>query len=1062
MALRLQVSNSLGQLSQQLCADLQAQQNGVFQPYYIVTQTEGMNNWLKLQLASNLGIAANCRFMSPNNFTYEIYATLGGRYVQPLTSENLCWLLFRLLDDADFRRQFPEVAEYYSRQAPDKDIKRMALAENIADLFDQYQIYRHRMIGEWNRSSLADVKAKEWQKYLWIKAQLVAGEKFPDKTAIGDYILRSLKDPALSQKLRQAMPAAHIFGISVTSAYHLEILQAVGNVIDITFHIVNPSPSIYWFDDRSEKQLLIMKKKGFADVDEVSAGNPLLASWGKLIRNTFGLLFEVDDLANAYEEVALTEPGTESLLQKIQHDIFLNSTASERNPVLEADLNDGTVTVNASFTPAREVEVLYNYLVGLIDRRKEDLSPRDIVVMVTDINTYAPYIRAVFNTAPHVFPYTIADESYTAGDTISNALKSILDMNAGNFKAEQVLQLLDSAWIRKRFGIADPDLIRKVVNRANIRFGIEGSKEDDTVYVSWKYGIERIMYGICMSGNEEYQSGDDTLYPLDMVEGAESFQVIRFCHFIDVLMTSISERQRPRTVAQWIVYVNGVLDNLVFNAEDVVEEDYTVLVKQLERYNTMSEVMDEKISYEVFCHSFLKTLGGASRSGSFASGGITFCSLIPMRSIPFRVVALLGMNYDKFPRRESPSGFNLMELNPQKGDRNVKDNDKHLFLETLLSAQQYFYLSYVGRSAKDNTVVPPSAVVDELLDYIEAGTEQLNVREALVTVQPLHGFNRRYQPGNGRLYSYLNNYREVPENELKASADETELSFDEISLPAFFSFFKNPFKSYYNRVLHIQYESEDVLLAETELFALDHLQKWSLKHEMVVADPSDLPALRTRMVKAGRLPLRNMAEVAIQQLEAEVADIRMLFKDCTGGMEESSIAIDLTVGNSKITGTLKNVYGNRLIALSWSKNETKYLIEAYLRYLLTRASGADVELHFISAVKESVFIAEPIAEVEAQQRLAALLELYKQGHRQIIPFYPDLHITPAKLLTLTPEEFVASVKKKTDNREYPCTDNYLMREYHGGFLRNSETFDHYQVAASLLLEPLPNLFPNYY
>lgn len=404
----------------------------------------------------------------------------------------------------------------------------------------------------------------------------------------------------------------------------------------------------FWFDDRNEKQLARWRQKGLNDIEDPKAGNALLTGWGRVIQDSFSLFFAYDAFINAYQEIELVEPATDSLLHKIQHDIFSAATTN-RQPISSRDITDGSITINACYTIAREVEVLYNYLVHLVAGRKEKLSPRDIVVMVSDIDAYAPYIKAVFNNAPYTFRYTIADESYTDNDNLFNALHAVLTMNEENFKAETIMQLLDFSYIRKRFNLYDTALIRRIIEAANIRFGISGSKKDETHFVSWQYGIQRIMYGICMSGGEEYGSGDDSFFPLDIIEGSDADEVIRFCHFADVLMSSIVDRRRSRSIVEWVAYTEQVLHNLVFEPVEEIDEDYNTLIKQLTAYNALNEFMREKVTFEVFSHSFLDSLTGSTRSGLFVNGGITFCSLIPMRSIPFKVVALMGLNYDKFP-----------------------------------------------------------------------------------------------------------------------------------------------------------------------------------------------------------------------------------------------------------------------------------------------------------------------------------------------------------------------------------------------------------------------------
>ena len=100
-------------------------------------------------------------------------------------------------------------------------------------------------------------------------------------------------------------------------------------------------------------------------------------------------------------------------------------------------------------------------------------------------------------------------------------------------------------------------------------------------------------------------------------------------------------------------------------------------------------------------------LDRARLNAAFLSGGITFCEHVPMRAIPFRVVCLLGMDDESFPRSSARASFDLMQ-NPRLGDRNLRDDDRQLFLEALLSARDALLVTYVGQSAQDDSVRPAS------------------------------------------------------------------------------------------------------------------------------------------------------------------------------------------------------------------------------------------------------------------------------------------------------------------------------------------------------------------
>lgn len=1057
MALYLKVSNSLDSLAAGLANNLKAAGDSVFDPHYIVTQTDGMNNWLKLQIAHRLGITANCRFLKPNELVHQLYYLLGGKYTEMLSASNLSWLLFKLLGEKEFIHRFPSIADYFQNAGEEADTRRIALAEKVADLFDQYQVYRPEIMKQWNEGESIDDPDHSWQQYLWMKAKKEAGQSLPDKTMVSSLILDRLKKPATQGQLRARLPRVYLFGLSIITAYHVQILYELSSVIDVHFYFINPSPLVYWFDDRSEKQLAGWRQKGYKHVEDNIIGNTLLTSWGRVIQDSFALFFQHDEFLNAYEDIGIVPPVPDSLLHKIQHDIFNAATVS-RNQLTLADLKDGSIQINACYTIVREVEALYNYLVYLVDKRKETLSPRDIVVMVSDIDSYAPYIKAVFNNAPYKIRYVIADESYNESDNIFTALHSILMLNEENFKAEAVLQLLDSSLIRKRFGLTDLARIREVVDAANIRFGLMGRQEDDTHLVSWEYGIKRIMFGICMSGEIAYNDGADRFYPLDMLEGSEAQEIIRFCHFAEVLMDAIRQRRAPRAIKGWVEYVEYLLHNLVLEPEEDTDEDYHALMKHLADYNLLYEYMTEEISFEVFGHNFLQLLSGTTRSGLFANGGITFCSLIPMRSIPFKVVALLGLDYDKFPRREQPASFNLMTRQRQRGDRNVKENDKHLFLETVLSAREYLYISYRGQNAKDNSNLPPSALIDELLDYIEAGTEVPEaVRTQLVTLQPLQSFSHQYAAGKEGLYSYLETAAAPGKPVIQPNKSIDQLEFEEIALDDLVRFFKNPFKVYYNKVLGIYYGDEKVLLDDTELFSLDKLQQWELKNRLL--NVTDTDSLQHKLVMTGELPLKNMAIVAVKQVEEVVMPVRALYDACTNQAMAQPVAVSIHVGNSVLKGMIDNVFDKKLVQVSWSRNETKYLVEAYIRYLAGVAAGELSGAHFISgAKKEAVYTAAPVAKADAIQRLSALVSIYKAGFLSLTPFYPDFDIKPKQAAALDFEKFSKLVEKRLEMSDDP----YIVPEYKKGFYDREEVLEQYKAVAAHILLPLDEIFPGYY
>jgi len=1088
MAFQLKASNSLKILARNLCWDMQQFKGDVFRPYYVVTQTEGMNNWLGARIADWQGIAAGIHYLKPNDLIFRIYLLLGGKAIATMSADNLSWLLYQFMGEQEFMDRFPKIAEYYKVSPAEgmtmdeidlsvARVKRYGLAQKVADLFDQYQIYRYDMIMKWNQGTHTQQELEAWQYYLWNKARIrqqndQSKEKkaFADKNEIAAYIENALKDRnEAMDTLLSKMPAIFIFGISLLTEFHLRIFDLLAARMQIYFYLLNPAPGDYWYDDPSVKRLIFLKKLGKVAPEEQPLGSPLLQSMGKVIKDTFTMLFKKDEILNSYEPLDEVLPEPDSLLHKLQRSIYENKTPDRKEPIFNMeDFSDRTLTVHACYSPLREVESLYNFLVYLIDQKREVLSPRDIVVMVSDIDLYAAYIRAVFDHAPYLFTYRIADEKFTAADSISSALESLLLLELHAFTSETVIRLLDSSYIRRHLGISQISLIKDVLEVSGIRFGVTGNYQDDSVYVSWKYGLQRIMYGISMAGEQQVGSGPAGFYPLDMVEGREAEEVIRFVQFVEDLIEMLENRQRSRTLDEWTDFIKQLLRQFILQEELQGGEEFDYLDMLLKDYNSSAAFLQEPLSFDVFMQSFGQRLLLSAREANFASGGITFCSLIPMRSIPFKVIALLGMDYDKFPRKEHALGFNLMETQKRPGDRNVKANDKHLFLETILSAENYLYLSYIGRSIKDNTDIPPSILVDELIDFIESncglGTDwteeekQLlnekkrpDIRALLVTRHALHHFSR-IQPDGIPQYLHLVSNAEKGV-EMSRQHPITDSIQAELPIASFWRFLQNPIKGYLNQVAGIYYEQMDDVLKEEEIFELNRLELYQCRIDLMdLKDELSWEEFRDKGVKTGRLPLKNSSRLAMSTLLADIEPIRNLLAKEIAGLDLRPLAVRFSYKETNLLGVIE-VYGDQLVVLSWSKNEYKKVLEGYIQYLLLVVNGYQVDLKVISYTQKKVFKANNIDTSLAKKYLETLMDVYQKGHERLLPFILGLEFTKTAY-----KEWYEQIRRKYIGAT--IQDDYIVKA-DALHLFTADAFEEFKELEAFIEVPMQELFTGF-
>ena len=237
-------------------------------------------------------------------------------------------------------------------------------------------------------------------------------------------------------------------------------------------------------------------------------------------------------------------------------------------------------------------------------------------------------------------------------------------------------------------------------------------------------------------------------------------------------------------------------------------------------------------------------------------------------------------------------------------------------------------------------------------------------------------------------------------------------------------------------------------------------EKWGLKHELLTAVAIPLADTRDRLVKSGRLPLKSMGDIILQETEAEVAPVKEFFKCCIENRIRSNVSIDQAFGSTKLTGELQ-MYDDKLVTVSFSKSECKYLIESYIQYLAARAAGLEIKLFFISAYKNDVYPAEGLSVGEAKVRLEALIELYKEGHERILPYSTEFYSDPNSIDKITSDSFIPILEKRINRFGNPLNDPYILNEWQDKFYEEEGCAERFIDNCNLLLKPLSEQFSTY-
>lgn len=1001
-----------------------------FEPEMILVQSTGMAQWLQMTLSQKFGIAANIDFPLPASFIWDMFVRVLPEIPKEsaFNKQSMSWKLMTLLPQLLDREDFTLLRHYLTDDSDKR--KLFQLSSKAADLFDQYLVYRPEWLAQWETGHLVEGlgEAQAWQAPLWKALVEYTHELGQPRWHRANLYQRFIETLESATTCPPGLPSrVFICGISALPPVYLQALQALGKHIEIHLLFTNPC-RYYWGDIKDPaylaKLLTRQRRHSFEDRElplfrdsenagqlfnsdgEQDVGNPLLASWGKLGRDYIYLL---SDLESSQELDAFVDVTPDNLLHNIQSDILelenravagVNieefSRSDNKRPL---DPLDSSITFHVCHSPQREVEVLHDRLLAML---KEDptLTPRDIIVMVADIDSYSPFIQAVFGSAPadRYLPYAISDRRARQSHPVLEAFISLLSLPDSRFVSEDVLALLDVPVLAARFDITEEGLryLRQWVNESGIRWGIDDDNVRElelptTGQHTWRFGLTRMLLGYAMeSAQGEWQS----VLPYDESSGLIAELV---GHLASLLMQLNIWRRglaQERPLEEWLPVCRDML-NAFFLPDAETEAAMTLIEQQWQAIiaEGLGAQYGDAVPLSLLRDELAQRLDQERISQRFLAGPVNICTLMPMRSIPFKVVCLLGMNDGVYPRQLAPLGFDLMSQKPKRGDRSRRDDDRYLFLEALISAQQKLYISYIGRSIQDNSERFPSVLVQELIDYIGQshylpGDEALNCDESEARVKAhltcLHTrmpFDpQNYQPGERQ--SYAREWLPAASQAGKAHSEFVQpLPFtlpETVPLETLQRFWAHPVRAFFQMRLQVNFRTEDSEIPDTEPFILEGLSRYQINQQLLNAlvEQDDAERLFRRFRAAGDLPYGAFGEIFWETQCQEMQQLADRVIACR--QPGQSMEIDLACNGVQITGWLPQVQPDGLLRWRPSLLSVAQGMQLWLEHLVYCASGGNGESRLFLR-KDGEWRFPPLAAEQALHYLSQLIEGYREG-----------------------------------------------------------------------------------
>ena len=1081
----LHTSNRAENLIEHLVKILEAPQQDVFAKEVFLIQSQGMERWLSQQLAEKRGLWANFEYLFPARFFSDMSLKLGLSLQQDAFERDvLLWRFESLLRDTSDPALQP-LAKYLEGESQDR--KRYQLAQQLAYLFDQYMFMRPDWLALWQRNELISspqknevaIRTEQWQSSLW--RQVVQSLGPEQSKHRGECWIEAID--ALNNRrpgdFKDVLPERiSVLGINTLSPLYLGFLQALSRHIQVHFYLLNPCQEFWAESNKVVKAQLnqqLVDSFSINAVDELPI-NPLLGMLGQQGRDFQVLLLEQQ--ANEIEIASFDGSevtGDVTLLAQLQNDILLNRAADTS---FELSAQDQSVSIHACHSRMREVEVLKDQLIARFDA-DDALDLRDVVVMAPDIQLYLPYIEAVFND----IPYAVADRSLRQTNQLLDIVLRFSEVSQSRLIWHEVLALLDEPVVRERFGLFEADMlvVRHWVEVTRIRWG-ESAQHREALGVgdfdenSWEAGLERLLMGYAVPTDEHFSDG---ILPYTDIEGSQAQILGGFYAFYKLLKRAKKQFSTKKTLAQWLALLREYSAQLMLESNDL-QMQWNGLRELFESLAEAASIHEQTISLIVLS-DHLKSMADEQKTATgFMRGQLTFCSMLPMRAIPFSTIALLGMNEGEFPNVDGRAAFDLMDMEFRRGDRSRRADERYQFLEILVSSRKQILISYLGQSIKNNDAIPPSVVVSELLDTL--GQYYKIPESSVLTRHPLQAFSPRYFLPDSELFSYSKTAAEVatslqqckPEHHdfwwqgefLARDVPNKEMTVD---LDDLFHFFAHPQRYFVEKNLQLSLQGSQDLGRDTEVFELDNLERFLVNQEWLerhfqsddLADDGALDAdYLTRIRAQGRWPPGPLGDQLFSEMSQELAGFITKIRHLNLGAKLEDQIVDYEVAGEnghryRLRGKLRHGYENGHLFYRYARCKPSDQLRAWLNHLivLTNSAGSLAQTtHFMHI--DGFWRFDKVEE--AQLKLLALLDTYREAQTNLSSF-----ITPAAFAAV---EFAAKSSSRSSKTPEQVAieafdkeltyDRYWQLLYRDGDPELLFDSDGFKRAVSLIVEPL--------
>jgi exodeoxyribonuclease V gamma subunit len=990
-----------------------------FAPEVVAVPAKGVERWVTQRLSHVLGVSpgeqdgvcANVRFPHPSALVADALARAAGIEPDddPWAPDRLVWPLLETIDKCAPQEWCTTLGRHLGIgdvALAHRTGRRLATARHLAQLYDSYGAHRPSMLQSWAVSDDADVPDDlRWQAELWRQVRARVGLPSPaERLAPACRRLRTVPD------LVDLPDRLSLFGPTRLTTAQLDVVVALAEHRDVHLWLPQPSPALWKRIAPYTHEVPRRRDDPTADVPH----NALLASLGRDSRELQLRITAGAQTVEDHHHPLPTRP--ETLLGRLQQSLQDDADpVSHARPLLGP--TDRTLQVHACHGPERQVEVLREVLVGLL-AEDTTLEPRDVLVMCPEIEDYAPLISATFGLADddadetrhpgHRLRVRLADRSLRQTNPLLATVAALLELADARVTASQVLDLAASTPVRRRFRFSDDDLerARGWVASSGIRWGLDGEHRAPFDLASipqntWRTGLDRILLGAAMA--EDGLRWIDKALPLDDVDSSDIDLAGRLAELVDRLAFTLDDLTGEHPLAHWL----NTLGTGMARLTDVTETDAW---QQAQAQRELAQVAQDaggratsiKLTLADLRTLLADRLRGRPTRANFRTGELTMCSMVPMRSVPHRVVCLLGLDDGRFPRTASVDGDDVLAREPRVGERDPRSEDRQLLLDAILAAKDHLVVLYTGADPRTNAPRPPAVPVGEILDAADAlvsTSDGRPAREHVVVHHPLQPFDKRNfvlgkldteaRPFSFDRQSLAGAVRagqsRVPPGPFLHPPLAPPEEPEELALDDLIAFLEHPAKAFLRQRLGVTLVGDDEELDDALAIELDPLNRWAVGDRLLRSRLSGADPLTCVQAEWRRqtLPPGELGRRVVDGVMAEVEPLVEASEELRPGPARP-VDVTVEIAGRRLVGTVGGVHDGTVVRVEYSRLSAKHRLRAWAQLLALSVAHPETSWTAVTVGrdrKEGVATSRlgPVDEDTARQHLAELVALRSQG-----------------------------------------------------------------------------------